>query len=541
MRAFFLFAPAFREWPIAIARELRRRHAGTEFCGLATGPRHVFERIAAVEDLEIAPFDRLDDLERRWLATPADPARLERYETRLGAGALRRILIGDRQIGQGYVSGALSPRTALAELSREPDAARRYLTGLLDYSFARLESPRPDFVFCYAVAGAPAIALALVAQHLEIPFLRLNHTRVDARHIIDDSPQGLLAPVRRRYDQARENPAILGSRLEAARHYLRNWRNATKAPDYLDLSYRRLHEKLGYRTMAREIRLALRGAVTRALRPRPLDLRTAPPFSRMRHRLTTALRARRILSRDVFRARGDLPREPFAYYPLHIDPEASTMVLAPMQTDQIAVIEALAKSLPLAMSLVVKENLPMLGLRPPGFYDRLRRIPGVVLASPFEDGRELVERSALTAVITGTAGWEALLLQRPALVVGDAPYTAVGEGFVRCADLAALPDAVGRALATLPAADDRLATYIAAIFDLSFDFPSELFWDSPSAETVGRNPEIAEAIATRLLDAVGEQGIPHEKSGLGKAVSGGGHTQPTVPAPVARAGFTEGA
>ena len=77
------------------------------------------------------------------------------------------------------------------------------------------------------------------------------------------------------------------------------------------------------------------------------------------------------------------------------------------------------------------------------FPIRIRRIPGVVLASPLENGRALVERSALTAVITGTAGWEALLLRRPALVLGDAPYTAVGEGLVRCSDPDGLPRDVG--------------------------------------------------------------------------------------------------
>jgi hypothetical protein len=39
------------------------------------------------------------------------------------------------------------------------------------------------------------------------------------------------------------------------------------------------------------------------------------------------------------------------------DPESSTMVLAEKHTDQMAVIEAIAKSMPVGMRLVVKEHI----------------------------------------------------------------------------------------------------------------------------------------------------------------------------------------
>jgi hypothetical protein len=196
---------------------------------------------------------------------------------------------------------------------------------------------------------------------------------------------------------------------------------------------------------------------------------------------------------------GQLPERDFAYFPLHVDPEASTMVAAPMHTDQLAVVEAVAKSLPMGLNLVVKEHIPMCGLRPPGFYERLGRMPGVVLASPLEHGASLVNRSELACVITGTAGWEALLLGKPALVIGKAFYDVIGQGVVRCSSLEKLPDAVECALKTDPADDKRLALYVASILKNAFEFPTEALWGKVTPKTIEDHSGVLRHLCDRIL------------------------------------------
>ena len=78
------------------------------------------------------------------------------------------------------------------------------------------------------------------------------------------------------------------------------------------------------------------------------------------------------------------------------------IVSAPMYTDQLAIVESLVKSLPLEMSLLVKEHVPMLGQRPAGFYARLKRMPGVNLVSPFENSCSLINRAAFRLCNNGT-------------------------------------------------------------------------------------------------------------------------------------------
>jgi len=218
----------------------------------------------------------------------------------------------------------------------------------------------------------------------------------------------------------------------------------------------------------------------------------------MKFNLAVQLRARREQKFGTFKRSKDLLGRPFAYFPLHVDPEASTMVLSPMHTDQLAIVEALAKSLPLGMDLFVKEHPPMLGRRPKGFYRRLKRMPGLILLSPFEDSLRLIERARLVCVITGTAAWEAMLLKQPALFIGDSPFLALGKGFVHCPDISRLPEAVARALTVLPADDERLVLFIAALLDQSFDFPAEARWGRVTDTFVESSREILINICDKL-------------------------------------------
>ena len=505
MKTYLLFAPAFLEWPLEIAREMARRCEGAQTGGLATGHRQVAQRVASARDVEISPFAYIDDLEREWLATPAAPGEITRYENFFGTHKLRQLVISDRQVGRGYASGGTLAETELMQLTRDPEYIERYVAGILRYFLATLGTFRPDVVFCYAVAGSQAFALSMVCEHLGIPFGRFNHTRIGKHLIIDDSPLDYLGPVRRRFDEAQRQPGLLAHRMPAAREYIASFREKASSPDYLAVHNRRIAKEQSLAHLAKSALAGMKSAAKLRLGRMELPLRKPAPSRHVSHLVRTALEARRIKRQKLFPDPGARPGGPFAFYPLHVDPEAATMVLAHMHTDQLAVIEALSKSLPLGMRLVVKEHLPMLGQRPAGYYERLERLPGVFLAAPEDSGTALVKEAALTVTITGTAGWEALLLRKPALLISEPPYAMVGEGFVQCADLSSLPKAVATALALPPASDERLALYVAAALDVSFPSGTDIIWNRVTEETVRQNPEFLDAVTSRLI-AMAERG-----------------------------------
>jgi hypothetical protein len=114
--------------------------------------------------------------------------------------------------------------------------------------------------------------------------------------------------------------------------------------------------------------------------------------------------------------------EQYVLYPLHYQPEATTLVLAPYYLNQVALIEDIAKSLPAGFRLYVKEHIVSRGRWPLEFYAAIRRVPGVRLLSPNENTWALVRGAAAIAVITGTMGWEGILIDKPVVTFGRVFY-----------------------------------------------------------------------------------------------------------------------
>jgi hypothetical protein len=502
MKVFIEFNHVFLEWPLGIATELIARIPEARVGGIAWLRDGVYERVASYSNPPISPLDSLDELERQWLATPWDGKRLSEYEAMLGPGATKRIIISDRNISEGFITGARAFRHChLTDATLDDEMLRRYIFGLLNYSFERLTSFRPDLVLVGCVDNAIPYTLGLFCHHLQIPFVQIFPARTGSRYVLDDSIDGSLAPVRRTFERALTSPSLLAHQMPAARNFVRRFRDGLQPYEaffdaYQDIS---LRKALSATDAARRLAVYIGKGVRFFTKGRRKSLRDMRKWDEIKVRLSVPVRAGWSLRNGTFQALGYSPSGPFAYYPLHVDPEASTIVSAPMYTDQLAVVEALVKGLPLGMSLLVKEHVPMLGQRPPAFYARLKRMPGVKLISPFENSVSLIKRAAFTCVINGTAGWEAILLGKPAIVIGQPHYVALKEGLVHCPDLSRLPEAVQQTLNIRPVDEERLLLYIAAILDQSFDFPLKLREGVVTRETVLQHPEIVSTICDRLM------------------------------------------
>ena len=120
MKVFIEFNHVFLEWPLGIAAELKARIPEASIGGIAWNRDGVFNRVASYSNPRISPLDSLDDLERKWLATPWDEKRLADYEAMLGPGVAKRIITSDRNISEGFITGARPVRR-----SHLTDATRR--------------------------------------------------------------------------------------------------------------------------------------------------------------------------------------------------------------------------------------------------------------------------------------------------------------------------------------------------------------------------------------------------------------------------------
>lgn len=114
--------------------------------------------------------------------------------------------------------------------------------------------------------------------------------------------------------------------------------------------------------------------------------------------------------------------EKYLFYPLQVQPERSTLILAPFYCDQIALIENISKSMPLGYRLYVKDHPISLGRRPLSEYKRLKQLYNVRLIDTSVPSFGLVKNAAMVISISNTIGIEAIMAEKPLLIFGEPFY-----------------------------------------------------------------------------------------------------------------------
>lgn len=124
---------------------------------------------------------------------------------------------------------------------------------------------------------------------------------------------------------------------------------------------------------------------------------------------------------------------PYLYFPLHLQPEASSVPLGNEYSDQLLVVDYLTKNLQDGVFLYVREhpaifhrissNEKIKTVRSAKFYDKLNSNPKVKLVSLQENHLELVKNSLGIVTLTGTVAFEAFGLNKLAFIFGDRFYS----------------------------------------------------------------------------------------------------------------------
>jgi hypothetical protein len=105
----------------------------------------------------------------------------------------------------------------------------------------------------------------------------------------------------------------------------------------------------------------------------------------------------------------------FCFYAMHTQPESSIDVVGSYFSDQVGLINWIARSLPASHELYVKVHPTDMDGKGPDYYRRITQIPGVRLISHSIDARELLRRCSLVFTLSGTIGYEAGLMGKPVI------------------------------------------------------------------------------------------------------------------------------
>lgn len=465
-----LFAP--------VCEHLRRRWGVHEFSGFVWG-EHQREFLArtAVRWEPLTVFSR-DILPVAHDGKRPEPESIARVERELGY-SLNRMIFSERHLLQGR--------------------SYEQVTRLVEVALAKIEEglrrASPDFIITEDISCFHSYAHWVIARKLGIPFWCIGSARLPNRVVVYRSGLQRWEATNARFDELLRS-GVPDDLEQWARGYVDEFRVAPKRPTGMETRARRPS------VSPRDARLWGEYA-SRHVRD-PGDPTIMPPWETIWRRAQRLFRERAAELEGLFEQPATGER--YVVYPIHFQPEASTLVQAPYYLDQISLIADIAKSLPAGHRLYVKEHLSNRGRRPLSFYRSIKDIFGVRLLGPDVDGWELIRRASAVAVITGTMGWEALLFGRPVITFGEAFFNVVpGVHVARNVPKDGWSEVFRRAIDGPPADQRHVLAYLAALRTTSY--PG--FMKNPNTF-----PEVLrESNVRALADAVGAA------VGLGRSAS----------------------
>lgn len=320
-----------------------------------------------------------------------DLAWLEMRERELGV-SIQRMLYSERHLLEG--------RT-YEQVMRMAEVALREVAAAYDRT-------RPDFIYTEDVSCFHSYVHFVIARERRIPFWCVGYGRLPRRLSVYSSGLQHLERVERLYSELLASGLTETQRREAD-DYIGTFRDRPTRPTGMNVRSVRPGFELG--DVGR-----LRAAAARYLGD-PKDPTATSPWGALKQRFVRVARMKAAETMHLFES--PVAGEKYVLYPIHFQPEATTLVQAPLYVDQLALLRDIARSLPIGHRLYVKEHSSNRGRRSVEFYNQIRSIPGARLFGPDEDTWSLIRGASAIAVITGTMGWEGLLFDKPVVTFGD--------------------------------------------------------------------------------------------------------------------------
>jgi hypothetical protein len=116
----------------------------------------------------------------------------------------------------------------------------------------------------------------------------------------------------------------------------------------------------------------------------------------------------------------DIPQRS-VFFAFQYQPEQSTLTQGIFYANQVALVENISKSLPLGYTLVVKEHPWGRGARPVWQYRHLAGLYNVRFCDA--PSKEIIRHVEAVIAISGTVGFESLVLEKPTVVLGRTFFT----------------------------------------------------------------------------------------------------------------------
>ncbi len=310
-----------------------------------------------------------------------------------------------------------------------------------------------------------------IGRYHTIPFAHLIPARVPQCCACGDGPfehRDLVTASYRRYKEQGLPEAL----RQKAATYIADFQNRTTRAAHLQEVKQWHKSPVGTGTIG-----SFLADIPRYYSPeRDVNYTLISPFTKLHTWATQLARKISMTAARVFTPVGALPDSaPFVLFGLHLQPESSTLIRGQFFQDMGAVARNIALSLPAGYRLFVKEHDVMFGRRPRAFYRDLENVANIELVSPYESGPALARKAAAIAVVTGTFGWDAILLGKPAIVLGE-PFFAGYDGIYHVTDPTRLPAILQQALQHHRHDPEDQLCFVGAVLDNVLPASMDVLW-----------------------------------------------------------------
>lgn len=474
----------------AIALELKNKYGVKEFCG------YVMTRNAqrfAHSQKDIAYTDLLvdEDLHNQYKSEKLDIEYLKKLESEYGFPNLWPYIAIDRTLMMDIPPKEYS-------ISPTPPYTHEEMLRILQVKFRSiigfLNKERPDFIVGVNVSCVGNTTLYYVAKKMGIKYYTIDNGKIGNRITFSDNYK-TLSGVEKIFRKIRKE-SYKSPKCAEAKEFLEKFRKNPKPPPFAAEEKRKSTlEKII--SIIRGALFTFKSIFVFARNRHKEDTSTENPFYLFRNKLKRKIRGLRNL--NALYDKVDL-NEDFAYFPLHFEPEITTLLYSPFYTNQINLLSQIAKSLPVHFKLYVKEHPSMLEYRPTEYYRELKKIPNLKLISLKQSSLELVEKSKIIITISGTVGFEAAMLKKPVITFGDIFYNNLS--FIkRCGAIEELPYLIKSQLENFQYDNQEVIDFLSAIFEdtLPFDFTD--LWAKGNYEQIKNHngfPRFVDNVAKKI-------------------------------------------
>ncbi|OGZ28186.1 MAG: hypothetical protein A2931_02840 [Candidatus Niyogibacteria bacterium RIFCSPLOWO2_01_FULL_45_48] len=366
-----------------------------------------------------------------------------------------------------------------------------------------LEEEKPDVIIFPVIEGLTTLLLYHIAQKKGIKTLFIQTSRVGNKYTITEQYDDL-SYVRQTFEKLNKGDASCPEYRKLAQKFLADFRDKpashepTDVPSQRPITRKQQFAFLSPRKIGTSIFWIIKIFIDYLQDAFRDDHTKIKPWHHVFDRTKRKIRV--LVGFEDLYDEAD-KNEDFAFYPLQKEPEISITLFAPFFKDQLWLTRQIARSLPIHYKLYVKEHPSMFSYRPRKYYKELKKIPNVKLIRPSVSSFDLTKNAKLIATITGTAGWEGILLKKPVITLGDVFYSALPM-VKNCKTIEELPYIVKTQLENFNYDEEKLINLITAIYRESAPLDLSQIWDIEGGSQAEKKEEeimpIVDLIAEKL-------------------------------------------